>query len=235
MSQSDSTLDQFRFLHIDIESFARLLRKVRKGKAVSPKDSDPKSSWPIPILLLVTLAGGYLFTQSPLKSFRPFHESVSTPLPNTEQQVPARLWQGPLEAVMKYNAKPHPDPISTERMKSEIEAVTSSSELTVVVTTLDNSPYSEGRETRTRVRYVVGAALNHVCYVPENAESIGLRQWPPSPKGSRGRQLALLLGTGGLRVCRGWRCAGICPVVQTKNHSSGRRESAFGPLNLCGC
>lgn len=165
---------------------------------MAEKDSGPKPNWPVPILLLVTLAGGYLFTQSPLKSFRPFQESLKTPLPNTEQQVPARLWQDPLEAVIKYNAKPHPSPIITEQMQTAIGEVIHpknadhgnvkhSDKVAVLITTLDDSPYSEGRETRTRVRYVVGAALNHVCYVPDNAESIGLMHWPTkklNPDGS---------------------------------------------------
>jgi hypothetical protein len=162
-------------------------------------EKDPKSTWPVPILLLVTLAGGYLFTQSPLKSFRPFHESLNTPLSNTEQEVPTRLWQDPIEAVFKYRSKAQSPPIGIgiAQMRTEIDHVIKkasgddtgkppSAKLTVLIATLDDSPYSEGRETRIRVRYAVGAALDHVCYVPESAESLGLMSWPAKKLDSEG-------------------------------------------------
>ena len=146
---------------------------------MAEKDSEPKSNWPVPILLLVTLTGGYLFSQSPLKSFRPFHESLDTSSIYTQQQVSARLWQDPLEAVINYKSKHNPSRLSTDEMKSQIKELISkkASDVTVLISTLDDSPYSEGRETRIRVRYVVGAALDQACYVPENAEGVGLMSW----------------------------------------------------------
>jgi hypothetical protein len=147
---------------------------------LAEKDSEPKSTWPVPILLLVTLAGGYLFSQSPLKSFRPFHESLDTSSIHIDQQVSARLWQDPLEAVINYKAKHNPSRLSADEIKTHIKGLIRdrASDVAVLISTLDDSPYSEGRETRIRVRYVVGAALNHACYVPENAEGIGLMSWP---------------------------------------------------------
>jgi len=150
-------------------------------------------------LLLVTLAGGYLFTQSPLKSFRPFHESLDTSSINIDQQVPARLWQDPLEAVIKYTSKDGHFFIQTVEMRKEIQEVINDQaygddkgtgtapKLTVLISTLDDSPYSEGRETRIRVRYAVGAALDHVCYVPESSESVGLMTWTANKLDSEGK------------------------------------------------
>ncbi|HJT19235.1 MAG TPA: hypothetical protein VJ746_02115 [Nitrospira sp.] len=158
------------------------------------KEPDSKSGWQIAAVLIVSVLGGYVLTQSPLKSFRPHEPSLDILHSNIEQKVPARLWQDPLEAVLHYKSNGHSSPTLLEDVKGRIREISgtagsSTIKLTMLIGTLDDSPYSEGRETRIRTRYAVGSALDQVCYVPESSETIGYMVIPIEKLDARGNRL----------------------------------------------
>ena len=71
---------------------------------MSDDKSDKAGSWfgnPLPIVMVVLLAGGLLVKNVPLESARPTNPERVTFLPTSQQDVEARLWQDPFAAVEK--------------------------------------------------------------------------------------------------------------------------------------
>lgn len=134
--------------------------------------NDQSSKSPLPIASLIALASmaiGVFLYQSSLKSERPGDIRIGKSA-MVGQQVLARLWEDPFEAVARHeeqeasgaNRRPHRHSLETlrEEIAERREPVTV---LTVIV---DGNPYAEGKEQRLRLRYAVLSALGEAGYAP---------------------------------------------------------------------
>jgi hypothetical protein len=135
----------------------------------------PSTNW---VLLAVAAIGAaYIgLKRPPLDVLRP--DGSDRPLhdPRGIQDVAARLWQDPLDAVSRTAQEEEKDPAqATHRVLhslSEFKKTVENAQLILGVD-LSGAPYAEEAEGRRRSRYAVLAALNAAHYVPDDEEHIG--------------------------------------------------------------
>lgn len=142
--------------------------------------------------IFTALVGLLMHSPSDLNSSRPEVEANSNKSYEAVQDVDARLWQDPFEAVKeaakdtieikglngKYNAvissdAEKQDDHTPERIYSDLPAQMDGSKITLMAVMMSAAPMSEEREARLRRRYALVSALANREYAPVNAEHIG--------------------------------------------------------------
>lgn len=149
-------------------------------------DRDDKSSGAGGLIAVALLALGVFFVaRAPLDSSRP----VPAPLPmqwdEPAQDVDARLWQDPFEAIAKARDAArkagvkeaddgrlrHPPLFGAEPPRPGDPG--GSREAIVLAVMVPGGPYSEQSESRRRIRYAVLAGLGARGFIPSDGEHIG--------------------------------------------------------------
>ena len=169
---------------------------------MSDDKSDKAGSWfdnPLPIVMVVLLAGGVLVKTEPLKSARPIDPERIQFVPTIQQQdVEARLWQDPFAAVEKHIKSSEqavtlpkntlmmlfaPTSLNTssasprlDELKNHIQGLNPLDDVTVVAVSVFGGPYTEDAESRRRSRFAVVSALGFHEYYPESNDAIGYFQ-----------------------------------------------------------
>src|SRR5881394_717829 len=147
--------------------------------------------WPV-VAALALAAGGVVLNNQPLHSPRPPDKALLRHALLGDQDVEARLWQDPLEAVHNYEREPGAagragaagaDPHSTlEKLAEQVaqQAATGSTNLAVFLKFVPGGPYAEDIEVRLRARYAALSALGAKRYVPLDPEHVGFCKiaWP---------------------------------------------------------
>ena len=173
---------------------------------MSDDQNDKSGGWfgnPLPIVMVVLLAGGLLVKNVPLESARPTDPERIQFVPTTQQDVEARLWQDPFAAVEKHKKSSEiagtlpkntlmmlfePTSPNTsfashrlENLKNQIQRLNEKSEdVTVVAVSVFGSPYAEEAEIRRRSRFAVISALGFHAYHPQFSDAIGYFRINPS-------------------------------------------------------
>lgn len=161
---------------------------------MSDDKSDKAGGWfgnPLPIVMVVLLAGGLLVKNVPLESARPTDPERVKFLPTSQQDVEARLWQDPFAAVEKYKKSSEtaitipkntlmilfeptsPDTSSTSHRLKDLKEKIELSNVTVVAVSVFGAPYAEEAEIRRRSRFAVVSALGFHDYHPVDGDAIG--------------------------------------------------------------
>ena len=149
-------------------------------------DRDDKSSGAGGLIAVALLALGVFFVaRAPLDSSRP----VPAPLPmqwdEPAQDVDARLWQDPFEAIAKARDAArkagikdaddrrlrHPPLFGAEPSRPGDPG--GSREAIVLAVMVPGGPYSEQSESRRRIRYAVLAGLGARGFYPSDGKHIG--------------------------------------------------------------
>ena len=146
-------------------------------------ERDAASSFPGLILVILMSVGALLAQQLPLPSSRPAEAPVAQPAERSQQNVDARLWQDPFEAIGKITRnQDQPDGKTLHVPTSACDADAAGTFLIMAVM-LGGSPYAEAVETRRRTRYAVLSGLARSGYVPRDHEHIGLvrPEWAGKP------------------------------------------------------
>ncbi|MDH5764190.1 MAG: hypothetical protein OEZ51_14560 [Nitrospinota bacterium] len=120
-------------------------------------------------MLLTLLVGGVaLESQVALKSSRPIKKSVIQQHNFDEENIDARLWQDPFEAVLQTIKRGN----STESSSLDFD-LKDSDQITILGILVSTGPYFVDAENRRRTRYAVLSGLATSGFQPENAEYIG--------------------------------------------------------------
>ncbi len=142
------------------------------------------------VIVALLLGGALVVNRAPLESGRP--ESRPTPLEQRQavQDIDARLWQDPFDAVAKARekalktdaalAEDKKERRSPQRLVDAIQRrqITLASpgqdgDVTVAAIMLANGTYAETVESRLRTRYAVLAGLKARGFVPDDNEHLG--------------------------------------------------------------
>jgi len=138
---------------------------------------ENKFSYPIPALLLIAaiVAGGIFRFYAPLDTMRPSLHEKEFEWPSDEEDVLARMWQDPFQAVEKhiknYEATKKKSVIFKEFQPSEF--VKDIEDILILPVMITAERYPENFEDRLRSRYAVLSALHIAGYKPKDAEHIG--------------------------------------------------------------
>ena len=151
---------------------------------MTPADHGNSSS-PLPSIILVLLmsVGAFWVQKMPLPSARPSEASVAPERYAAQQNIDARLWQDPFEAVKKATSK---SDLSIEAAnKAALQqplntttpdlcgAIPSADPVRIMAVMVNGAPYAEAAETRRRARYAVVSGLGRSGYVPLDREHLG--------------------------------------------------------------
>lgn len=125
------------------------------------------------IALMLGLALGVIYgPQAPLKSWRPDGGLVVPPNGAT-QDINARLWQDPFEALLKHqHLSGYEDDGAALEVADAISAGENGDPIVLGVM-VDVSPYAESQETRLKTRHAVLSALDVARYEPVDDQHIG--------------------------------------------------------------
>ena len=140
--------------------------------------NEEKSISGIPIsgaLAVVALILGFLvIPQEPFKASRPKSQDKSVPCIHEEEDVRARLWQDPFAAVDTQRADKKSDSgrHDISFFKRHI-SLKERKKILVLGIMVNDGPYAEDTEARTRYRYAALSALGEAGYFPEDAMHIG--------------------------------------------------------------
>ncbi|SFN76698.1 hypothetical protein [Nitrosospira briensis] len=158
------------------------------------EQQDEKPRLPLAgLAILVTMIGGLLVYQDfALKTSRPVDKEKTNHLSLDKDQVQARLWQDPFEAVVTYRINEQkrssesgkttgPATINDLSINDFItrikESIGTSREVRILPVFVDGSPYSSGAESRLNDRYALISALGAAGYVPESGDHIHVFRW----------------------------------------------------------
>jgi hypothetical protein len=152
------------------------------------------SSIPIaPLIALMLFAGGLLVQHQPLQSVRPVSQARVLTVPHYGQDVEARLWQDPLEAVQQADRQEAGSGKGTPEERSAIcghplaechtpkwlrtelqtEIRDDPGRTLVLPVMIFGGPYAEDSEDRSRTRYAVLSYLIDSGYQPVYSRGIG--------------------------------------------------------------
>lgn len=138
---------------------------------------DNKSSYPIPALLLIVaiIAGGILRFYAPLETMRSPLNEKEIERSFGEEDVLARMWQDPFQAVEKhikyFEATTNKPAIVKKFQPPECNNDRENILILPIMTTVER--YAENFENRLRSRYAVLSALHVAGYRPKDPEHIG--------------------------------------------------------------
>ena len=144
-------------------------------------------------MLLTLLVGGVaLESQISLKASRPINKNQIHYNRLVDENVDARLWEDPFEAVYQYQKRVKPTDTKITLWKTLLGKIKSESSGTVTLlgVLVSSGPYFVNAENRRRTRYAVLSGLASSGYLPENSEYIGylkggdssFQQNPKGPK-----------------------------------------------------
>lgn len=140
------------------------------------------------ILMVVLLAAGVVVKNVPLESARPLDSRFAKLAPPGQEDVEARLWQDPFDAIEKHREsfglpsmpaadtlKTLPAPHTPATLHAHIRELRQKDldSLTVVAVSVAGGAFSEAAEWRRRSRYAVVSALGSLGYNPKNSNTIG--------------------------------------------------------------
>lgn len=143
---------------------------------------DNKSSYPIPALLLIVaiIAGGILRFYAPLETMRPPLNEKEIEWSLGEEDVVARMWQDPFQAVENHirhtkTKREDVDASKDTKIPKDFRPVIGSEikDILILPVMITAGRYAENVEDRLRSRYAVLSALHVAGYVPKDAEHIG--------------------------------------------------------------
>lgn len=140
------------------------------------------------ILFLIAASAVYMgWHKPPLVSTRPAGPDYQTHEIVGVQDVDARLWQDPFDAVMRDVEGGGRKPIASEQHHSttDLQLLLADHPTLAVGVTLPGTPYPEAVETRRRLRYAVLSALHVADFVPEDEKRIGYWRTRDDPKDGR--------------------------------------------------
>jgi hypothetical protein len=126
----------------------------------------PGGNW---IVLAIAAIGAFYaaFQTQPFEGFRPQAPQQQSRTSNGIQDIPARLWQDPLDVVARRsNAAGH----------HSLTDLGADSTSIVLAVSMPGEFYPEDSETRRRTRYAVLSALHAQGYVPRDEAHIGYVQ-----------------------------------------------------------
>ncbi len=131
-------------------------------------------------LLVAAVAVGVYYLPPSLDSARP--EVPGRPLQDLGQ-IPARLWQDPLQAVWNWKPSTLEAEAQLRRSKENLQHRLNDNRRTLILPVLiPGTPYSESHEIRLRFRYAVLSALVASGYAPQGAETIEAFSVPASDR-----------------------------------------------------
>ena len=141
-------------------------------------NEEQGSRSPLPTASVVALASmlmGLFLYQSSLTSDRPDDVQIGDSA-LAGQQVLARLWEDPFEAVARHQDSESDDSKSPSHRHSiaklQEQMGGDQHSITVMAVLVESDPYAEGKEQRLRKRYAVLSALGEAGYVPIDGEHI---------------------------------------------------------------
>jgi hypothetical protein len=148
-------------------------------------DDKQSGSWGGSVIVVAFAAVSALYVawqRPPLVSSRPNDIQYDTYKISTYQDIDARLWQDPFNAVTRDLQRratdfPDGDHAITTRFPGNCNTL-------ALGVTLPGAPYPEAAETRRRLRYAVLAALRTEDYAPADEEHMGYfrtNEKPPVP------------------------------------------------------
>lgn len=149
------------------------------------------------IVALVLFASGLWVQHQPLQSDRPGVELKQDKERSIYQDVEARLWQDPLEAVKRAetadekgtDAATPQGAYEAERREPESLrnwiARDKNRQRLVMPVMVFGGPYAEDAEQRRRTRYAVLSGLREAGYAPDNSRSLGYIRLQPDEKESQ--------------------------------------------------
>lgn len=126
-----------------------------------------------PGLAVVLLAAiGALFTQfASLEPSRPTDSEIKGANPVRLQNVVARLWQDPIDALERAGGKMS----ENEPLTQIVEKVGKGrKQLDILTVLISGAPYPGSSEARRRSRYAVVSALHASGYIPKDSQHIGV-------------------------------------------------------------
>ncbi len=134
---------------------------------------EEKSSYTVPVLLLIVaiIAGGIVKFYAPLLTFRPSPGEKKAASTLGEENVLARMWQDPFQAVENYLRYTKNQGKVPKDFTPELDLEIKNILILPVMTTAEL--YTENLEVRLRSRYAVLSALHVAGYRPKDAEHIG--------------------------------------------------------------
>lgn len=164
-----------------------------------PERGDSSNSFPSIILVLIMSVGAILVNKAPLPSSRPSEPPAAAGNYTAQQNIDARLWQDPLEAIhpsapkpgpaitaetqsvqtndgvlqVEIKLSPPPSPLTSSSKQSVCEAKTDNEPVQVMAVMVNGAPYAEAAEARRRTRYAVLSGLGRSGYIPEDREHLG--------------------------------------------------------------
>ena len=126
------------------------------------------------LILALAALGFFTFKDLPLKGSRPDRPEVPLAYPALQEDVLARLWEDPFDAVSKYEKAQGLEAGDTlhsfNRLLCQID---SRPDLFVLFVMANGGPYAEDAEWRLRYRYALVSALGRLNYVPDDSTHIG--------------------------------------------------------------
>ena len=139
------------------------------------------------VLVFAAVSAVYVAWQQPaLVSTRPTDADYAGHDITAQQDIDARLWQDPLDAVareIESNGSHTPQPSNNDLTKTEAE-LGDDPTLSIAVT-VPGAPYPDAAETRRRLRYAVLAALHVAGYMPADERHIGYFRTDEPPFASK--------------------------------------------------
>ncbi len=139
------------------------------------------------VALVVAAVSSLLIYQVPLKTARPIDKEAEKYVSVKADQVQARLWQDPFEAVSTHQLKKATSkPTGEGQAKTHhgfsdlmgaIKSEDDASPMLILPVFVDGNPYANGVESRLKDRYAVVSALGVAGYLPESGEYIRYVEW----------------------------------------------------------
>jgi hypothetical protein len=139
------------------------------------------------VIALLTLVGGLFIASKKVSSDRPVSPAEGDSASIGDQQMPARLWEDPLD--WKTRKPQAEDEAAFELLRGQIaERSAADPKPTLLPVMIHGGPYGEDQETRIRTRFAVISALGESGYAPEDATHIGAVEfsWPTTDEFKNG-------------------------------------------------
>ncbi len=141
------------------------------------------------LLAVATAFLGWVTLRGTLGPLRPLQDRPSAEIPLSAQDVTARLWEDPLQAVQsaqsarasqKEDEAAHALPGFQKAICARLKNV--QVRVCLMIVPVPSTPFPDDIETRLRLRYSVQMALAQADFAPEDRSHLGyvLMSWPGS-------------------------------------------------------
>ena len=138
------------------------------------------------LLAVATAFLGWVTLRGTLGPLRPLQDRPSAEIPLSAQDVTARLWEDPLQAVQGARASQREDEAAhaLPSFQNAISARLKNVQVRVclMIVPVPSTSFPDDIETRLRLRYSVQMALAQAGFAPEDRSHLGyvLMSWPGS-------------------------------------------------------